>query len=41
MEYNSKKKSKGSSNEKSLLKQMFQKPRMKTESSPKNETITK
>ena len=40
MEYG-KKKSKGSSNEKNLLKTIYQKPKIKTEPSPKNDTLNK
>ncbi len=40
MEYG-KKKSKGSSNEKNLLKTIYQKPKLRTEPSPKNESMSK
>jgi hypothetical protein len=40
MEYG-KKKSKGSSNEKNLLKTIYQKPKIKTEPSPKNDSLNK
>lgn len=40
MEYG-KKKSKGSSNEKNLLKSIYQKPKIKTEPSPKNDSLNK
>ena len=40
MEY-AKKKSKNSSNEKNLLKTLYQKPKLKTEPSPKNESLSK
>lgn len=40
MEY-SKKKSKGSSNEKTLLKTIYQKPKLRSEPSPKNDSLPK
>lgn len=40
MEYG-KKKSKGSSNDKNLLKTIYQKPKIKTEPSPKNDSLNK
>ena len=38
---NGKKKSKGSSNEKNLLKTIYQKPKLRTEPSPKNDSLNK